>query len=242
MFSTRLFGSASALGLAFSLLSLHPAAAQTPAIGFAPGYTGFESNAAYDLSDPAGSYSLGFTFTANSPVYVTALGYFSDPSYNSSTTSFTDSHQVGLYQVDPGASGTGTLVASTVVTNASTANGPFVYQTLLSPLQLIAGDNYVLAGVTGPTDPYIFDVQDINGNSALLVDPAITYGQDRVVTSDTLVFPGSTDAISEPGYFGPNMLTSPVPEASTTTSFGLLLGLGLAGLGLNARRRARLSC
>ncbi|MGI4790648.1 MAG: hypothetical protein ACRYFS_17575 [Janthinobacterium lividum] len=225
-------------------LTAHPAAAQTPAISFPSDVTGFESNAAYDLGDPNGSYSLGFAFTANSPVYVTALGFFNDPSYNPLVPTFASAHQVGLFQVDSGAGGaaeTETLVASAAVTKSGTANGYFLYQSLASPFQLVAGDHYVLAGVTGPDDPYFFDVQDSSGSSALIVDPSITYGGDRIITSSTLVFPSGTDAVSEAGFFGPNMLTTsvlPVPEASTTVSLGLLLALGLVGLGVSARRRS----
>ncbi len=241
-FSSSLFGLTALAAL--GLVTASPLAAQTPAIGFAPGFTGIESNAAYDLGDPNGSYSLGFEFTANSAVYVTALGFFNDPYYNPAVPTFASPHQVGLFQVVPGAGGaaeTGTLVASAAVTKSGTADGYFLYQSLASPFQLVAGNKYVLAGVTGPDDPYFFDVQDKNGNSALMVDPSITYNQDRVTASSTLVFPGGTDAISEPGFFGPNLLltpNAPVPEASPAVSLGLLLTLGLGGLGLSARRRS----
>lgn len=238
----RLLSLLPALPAFLALSAAHPAAAQAPAIGFAAGATGFEANAAYDLNDPNGSFSLGFEFLANSPVFVTSLGYFNDPSYNPSVPTFAQPHQVGLYLLTPGTANTGTLLASTFVTAGGTANGYFLYQALSTPVALLAGNKYVLAGVTGPTDPYFFGVQDQNGNSALTVDPSITYGHDRVVASSTLVFPTGTDSISEPGYFGPNMILSqsaPVPEASTTVSLGLLLALGLGGLGLSARRRSR---
>ena len=191
------------------------------------------------MSDPNGSFSLGFEFLANQSVFVTSLGYFNDPSYNPTVPTFAQPHQVGLYLLTPGTANTGTLLASAAVTQSGAANGFFLYQTLSAPVPLIAGDKYVLAGVTGPTDPYFFGVQDQNGNPALTVDPSLTYGHDRVVASSTLVFPTGMDTISEPGYFGPNMLLSPVPEASTPVSLGLLLALGLAGLGLTARRRSR---
>ena len=117
-------------------------------------------------------------------------------------------------------------------------NGYFLYQSLTTPVLLAAGGDYVLAGVTGPTDPYVFDVQDSNGNAALTTN-GITYVQDRYDVSSTLTLPTQTDANapspSTPGFFGPNFLSAPVPEASTTVSLGLLLVLGF--LGATARRR-----
>ena len=242
----------------FCLNAARPAAAQTPAVGFNAGTVGVEDNAADVFQSKTGSFALGFEFTANSTAYVTSLGYFNDPSFNPATPfntvtlnptptgtySFAGPHQVGLYQVVPGVGGAaegGALLASATVTKAGTASGDFLY-TAISPVALIAGDKYVLAGVTGPTDPYVFAIQ--GGLGALTFSPTITYNQDRFASgsNSTLVFPGSTDPASEPGFFGPNLQisqTAPVPEASTTVSFGLLLALGFGGLVLSARRRAR---
>ena len=236
MFALHRFSLVSALGLTALALS-HPAAAQTPAITLSPGGLGAESNAA---SVGVSSYSLGFEFTANSPVFVTSLGYFYDPLFNPNSSTLTEAHQVGLYQVTPGVSGapeSDMLIASASVTSAGTSNGNFLY-TSITPTALVTGGDYVLVGVTGATDPYLYAYNDSNGNSAIAVDPAITYVQDRYVVSDTLAYAGSTDPGSEPGFFGPNMQTSPVPEASTTVSLGILLVLGMAGLVLTARRRA----
>ncbi|MCW3053832.1 MAG: hypothetical protein JWN14_3002 [Chthonomonadales bacterium] len=233
-------------GALLATLPLHSLAADTPAIGFAPGATGFEDNAANALGDPLGSFSLGFEFTANSPVFVTALGYFNDPFFDPLTPTFAGPHQVGLYQVTPGAGGNPpvtTLLAQASVTSGGTPNGFFLYQSLASPVQLMVGGDYVLAGVTGPTDPYFFDVQDINGNAALTVDPAINYIQDRYIASSTLAYPDSTDPLSEPGFFGPNFLTgsaspSDVPEPSAMVSFCLFVLSGSA-LAWKSRRRGR---
>ena len=235
--------------LTASLMAGRPAAAQAPAIGFTPAAFAAEDNAADATGSPTGSFSLGFEFTANSPTFVTALGFFYDPSFNpavpfnsvalnpppTGTYTFANSHLVGLYQV---VGGVGTLLGSAVVTSAGTRNGDFLYQSLSAPLLLVAGGDYVLAGVTGPTDPYIFDVQDTSqpGSVGLASNPAITYVRDRFVSGSTLTFPGGTDPASEPGFFGPNFLAAPVPEASPSLSLGLLLLLGLGGV-LAARRR-----
>jgi len=75
----------------------------------------------------------------------------------------------------------------------------------------------------------------------LTTSPSITYVQDRYAASSTLTFPGSTDPFSEPGFFGPNFLSAPIPEASTSLSLGLLLALGLGGVLAARRRKARAS-
>ncbi len=246
-----------ALLLSAALLS--PVRAQTAAFSFTPGAYGVEDNAADATGSATGSYSLGFSFTAHAPVFVTSLGYFSDPSFNPNVPfntvalspapggsySYTSSHQVGLFQILPGVGGlpeTGLLLAETTVTQSSTPSGDFLYHSLLAPVALTPGTSYVLAGVTGPQDPYVFDIQDDGqpGSVGLVVNPVITYGQSRYAISSSLTFPGSTDAFSEPGFFGPNFqfsrLSAPVPEASTLVSTGLLLILG--GLAVAARRRS----
>ncbi len=69
--------------------------------------------------------------------------------------------------------------------------------------------------------------------------PNTLYVQDRFTSGTGLTFPNSTDGGSEPGFFGPNFLSAPIPEASTTVSLGLLLVLGAGGLVWTSRRRAR---
>lgn len=134
------FLSAAALGLT-ALMSLPPADAQTPAVGFTPAAYGVEDNAA-DTS--VSGYSLGFEFTASAPQLVSALGYFSDPSFDPANPSrtvsltppptgsraFASSHPVGLYQVVGGVS---TLLASATVTTSGARVGDFLYQSLTTP-------------------------------------------------------------------------------------------------------------
>ncbi len=164
-----------------------PAAAQAPAVGFTPTAFAVEDNAADATGSPTGSFSLGFEFKANSLTLVTALGFFNDSSFTpaapfntvalnpppTGSYTFANSHVIGLYQV---IGGVGTLLGSATVTKSSTANGDFLYQSLTTPLLLVTGGDYVLAGVTGPTDPYIYGVQDLNqpGSVGLTTNPAIT--------------------------------------------------------------------
>lgn len=250
---------ATSLATLGGILAARPAAAQTPAVGFTPAAYGVEDNAADALQSATGSFSLGFEFTANSPALVTSLGYFSDPSFDpaapfntvnltptpAGTRAFASPHPVGLYQVLPGVGGlapTNVLLASATVTASGARVGDFLYQSLTTPVLLVTGGDYVLAGVTGPTDPYVFDIQDPNtAGSVGLTTSGITYVQDRYAVSSTLTPPTQTDANapfpSTPGFFGPNFLSAPVPEASTTVSLSLLLVLGMAGLAASRRPR-----
>ena len=235
--------------LAATLFSLRPAAAQTSIIGFTSNAYGVEDNAKNALGSSTGSFTLGFEFTANSAALVTSLGYFDDPSFNPSAPfntvalnpaptgsyTFSQSHQVGLYQIVGGVSH---LLTSTTITASGTPHGDFLYQTI-NPIALVAGGDYVLAGVTGPNDPYLFDVQDSTqfGNIGVTTT-GITYGEALYDPGSTLARPTQTDPNAEPGFFGPNLqITFSAPEPSQGAALGLT-ALGLGGLLWRARRRA----
>lgn len=236
------------LALAGLLTSVHPAAAQTTVIGFTPGAYGATDNAA---DAGVSSYSLGFEFTANSNVFVTSLGYFNDPSFDprnpfntvslspepAGSYSYASDHQVGLYQVVPGVGMTvaesGLLLGQTTITSAGTANGDFLYNAI-TPIALVAGDQYVIAGVTGARDPYLYNAEDdstTQGGVGLTVNQSITYDQDRYAVSSTLAYAGSTDPGSEPGFFGPNFQISNTLPTSAAPEPGEWAVLGLATLG-----------
>ena len=265
MVSVRRFSLVSTLGWA-ALALAHPAAAQTPIIGFTPNASGVEDNAADTTGSPSNStgsgvptsYTLGFEFTAKSNVFVTSLGYYTDPTYaganfvnlspaQTGAPSYADSHEVGLYQVIAAnglAPATTVQIASAIVGNGSTRSGDFGYTQLTAPVALMVGGDYVLAGVSGADDPYVYDVQDFGqpNDSGLIVDPAITYVQDRYADSASLVYPTLTDPNSEAGFFGPNLqfsATNPsaAPEPSAWGALGFA-AFGLAALTLKARRRA----
>ena len=119
-----------------------PAAAQTAVIGFPVPNLGAEINA---TAVGETGYSLGFAFTANSAISVTSLGYLYDPTYDPAT--FAQPHAVGLYTES------GTLLTSAFVTSKSTQDGYFLYASIV-PATLVLGQQYVIAGETGATDPY----------------------------------------------------------------------------------------
>ena len=239
-----------ALGLTTVLLAGHPAAAQTPGVGFTSNAFGVENNAADALRSLTGSYTLGFEFTANANATVSALGYFNDPSFDptypfrdvalspvpTGSYKFAGSHAVGLYQ------GT-TLLASATVTSDSSPFLNFLYQSI-TPVSLVKGEVYVLAGVTGSTDPYVLNISDDSqpGRVGLTTD-GITYVQDRFDPGSTLALPTQTDAGSEPGFFGPNLMLTPsspasVPEASSVLVLGQM-AFGLTAMIAAARLRRR---
>jgi hypothetical protein len=158
------------------------------------------------------SYSFGYEFLANSDMTVTQLGYFAD-------TELTETHVVGIYTAS------GTLLASTTVTNADSLTDFFRYSAI-APLVLTAGQEYVIAGTSGVIDPYAFTPTSFS------FDPSLTFVTDLFDESSSLIFPTSSSGVV--GYFGPNFqFTSAVPEPST-----LLLGsiAAIGGLVLSCRR------
>lgn len=224
MHTSLRFITPAALLLSVALLS--PVRAQTPAVSFSPGFTGFTDTAA---NEGVASYNLGYTFSVNAPIIVTALGYYSEGAY-------TTTHDVGLY------SSAGTLLLSGTVSNADPLTDFFRYTTPnLTDFALLPGQTYTLAGVTGANDPFFFGVQTQDGTaSALNTAPQINFGGAVSTEGSTLTDNNfQADPNANPGTFGPNFqfAPAPVPEASTLVSTGLLLCLGLGSWAVTARRR-----
>src|SRR5262249_3062497 len=136
---------------------------------------------------------------------------------------------------------TGTLLASTTVTNIFPLTGHFRYVTI-APIDLIAGVSYEIAGVSN-SDNYTW------ADPGFAVDPAIsilsTSGQTArwhaLSTPDFLTGSDNLDRVGEDGYWGPNVFlgapvfTGDVPEPVTLSLFGA----GVAGLLAMRRRKAR---
>lgn len=222
-----------------------PASAQTAAFSFTSDSFGVTDNA---TDTGAASYNLGYQFTVTRPITVTALGYFNEPSFDpnnpfntvnlnpepAGSYTYASDHPVGLYDTS------GNLLASATVTSASAPNGDFLYEALAgSGLALGPGD-YILAGVTGPTDPYMFNVEDDTqpGFVGLVSAFPFTWDFDVATTgSDLTAFPGpGTSDGQGPGYFGANMLFTVVPESS---SLALIVPALLALFAVVLMRRKR---
>ena len=240
----------------FSILALTLGIALTPSLAQAqvPAVTFFTSNpqlsyfrdSASDFN--VASYNLGWEFQVNAPTTVTALGFFTDP-----TLGLTESHAVGLYQVVPGVGAlpeSGLLLVSGTVPTIAASNvaaKDFTY-TSVSKTFLTPGVNYVISGVTGATDPFVYDVQvnnlsdPANPLPGLSFDSNIQYEGDRIGQGSSLTsYPSGSDSGNgiDPGYFGPNFQSQPVPETSSVVSLGVLLLLGLGSLGATRRFRKR---
>ena len=167
--------------------------------------------------------TLGWTFTANSNVNVTSLGWFApiDAQLNSS-------HLVGIWN------SLGVLLGSTTVTAGAADATFFRYANVASPIALISGQSYIIGGEDklGDGDNFYFNT---NG---LTTDPAITFGGSaRSANRSGFALP----TIFTPGnrsYFGPNFqfgaALPAVPEPTTWAM--LILGFGAVGAGMRRRK------
>lgn len=192
--------------LLFALLALvaFPVAANTaitvPALG--SGFNYYQ-----------GSYSLGWSFTANTSIQVTALGFYDDLQ-----NGLVQAHPVAIYD-----KATQALLASATVSPTDPLSGYFRYVSLATPLALTAGNTYVVMTWVGRETYLAFGAID----PLWSVDAAITYGQSAVnyanPSATTILYP---DTFSAGGDFGPNFQftagAAPAPAASlspTSLSF-----------------------
>src|SRR5436309_3164306 len=79
-----------------------------------------------------GTYSLGWYFTANKDLNITALGFYDDKK-----DGIVGNHDVGIYD-----SVTQTLLVSTTVVPTDPLTGFFRYHTLATPFVLTGGKTY----------------------------------------------------------------------------------------------------
>ena len=166
-------------------------------------------------------YSLGYSFTANTNLNVTALGYFDDGGLR-------ETHAVGLYDSN------GQLLASTTVDGKGTQQGYFSFDSI-SPVTLTAGKTYEVMGNSGLIDGYSFDTLGFT------VDPRITFLNDEYAQGNTLQFGnGSENILAADGgaFFGGNFLSTSATVTPEPSSM-LLLTTGATALAGAARRRLR---
>jgi hypothetical protein len=211
-FGVRSFGCVA--GLALLTMGLAPLAqAQTPALTL-------DNMTGETLINPP--FTLGFEFTANTALNVTALGLFDD-----SQDGMAERHEIGLF--DSG----GTLLASTILGAGTAAplTNQFRYADI-APVTLTAGQNYRIGAVfASGADPLIFP----GAASNFATDPGVTFVAARFAFGSTLADPTISGG-DLPSYFGPNFKigTSAVPEPGT---YALIASLGLSGIGVLARRK-----
>ncbi len=164
-------------------------------------------------------YALGEVFSPTQNIFVDVLAYYG------SVGGFAESHAVGLY--DAG----GNLLSSTTIDNTSTLSIPFFVGNSVTPVELFAGQTYVLVGASGVIDPYAFN------DGGFTVFAPITYpGDNWVLNGGGLQFTG-TNIIGDvsDGFWGPNFGwdVASTPEPSSL----LLLGSGVFGLAGLLRRK-----
>jgi len=208
--------------LAVAVLGLLALAAE-PAKADLPGFT-LDNLTGSLLANPP--FTLGFQFTANQAVTVTALGVFDD-----SQNGLVDSHQIGLWN------SSGVLLASTSVVSGTTdpLTNQFRYADITATT-LTAGQTYTVGALyVDDKDPLLFP----GSVTGFATNAAITFDQNAYVVGSNLTNPTSTSG-GGPSYFGPNFLFSgvqPVPEPSTL-AVGLLGGLGMIGYAWRRRKAA----
>ncbi len=163
--------------------------AQVPAVTSFSGGTNF-------LSIDSTNLTLGWSFTANANLTVSALGFWdvNPPS------PLQNSHQVGLWTVS------GTLLASGTVLTNSPLTGSWAYVSI-SPVALTSGQTYVVAALQASPFNEIYTRVPVSGGS-VATSSLITIGTSVVsATSTGFVFPN----IAEPTYiarFGPNLIVA----------------------------------
>jgi hypothetical protein len=152
-----------------------------------------------------------FTPTAN--IQVDYLGYFDHGGIKDA-----NGHAVGIYN------SSGALIASTTITSSSsilTTN--FVFNTI-TPVELLAGNNYVLEGVSGTTDQYTNQTLGLTSYLPISIDGYNYQFNGGNLIYDNTVAPAAGSLTLQ--YFGADFGGYATPEPSSL----LLLGSGLAGL------------
>ncbi len=161
----------------------------------------------HDAGNPV---NLGNVFTVGTNYKVTSLGFFTP------TNLVGGGETVGLYDIG------GNLLASTFVSVAANTPGTYAFQAI-TPVQLVAGQQYVLVNQVGQNAWAYGNVTPTAG---------ATFNYDAYAYGSNLSFPNSTGG-SGPAYLGPNAILA-VPEPA---SWALMIGgFGLVGAATRRRR------
>jgi len=198
------------------------------------------AKAGWEFTSPGNSFTNGqwdfaTAFTVNTNVTLSGLGYYADPQ-----TGNVDGNPVAFYQcADTDCLTTGTLLASTTVTNVYPLTGHFRYVTI-ALINLIAGVSYEVAGVSN-VDNYTWDDPGFAVNPALSI--LDTSGQESrwasLSTPDFLTGSGNLDIPGEDGIWGPNVFLGTPSFATPEPATWAMMIIGFVGLGFAGYQRAR---
>lgn len=163
---------------------------------------------------------VGFSFTADVNLTVSALGILNNGGLNSA-------HMVGLWNAS-----NQSLLASTSVDSSGTLLNGFYFNNLASNVFLSAGNRYVLGAVYSATD----DDSYVSGPSS--ISSNFISATQAVFASNAslgLVFP-TNNSVGNLGRIGPNMLAQ--VSVSEPSALALLV-ISLAGFGLMRKARTQ---
>ncbi len=148
------------------------------------------------------SYNMGWEFTAVTNCQVKALG-----AYDYQSNGLAGSMPVTLYDVN------GTVLATTTLTSSDPLNGGFRYRDLNTPVNLTAGNRYMVAAYYSVTDYFIYSVTGT-------LDSRISYYGAAYAASTGA--PTTRFAANPMHYFGANLLLqSAAPANSAPTALSL---------------------
>jgi hypothetical protein len=179
------------------------------------------------VSNTTQTFSVGWEFTANSNIQITALGVYGD------TSTLKQSHLVSIFREPNGGGNTlgAALVSGTVLSGTAVGSNGFAYtSTLSNSLTLIAGTTYLIsADYTQSTtqDSYRQDAT-VSNNLPITPSPINNYflfTGGNVSSSNKLNdIPLSTAHT----LFGPNFTSVPEPSPVVLMGLTALVGGGFA--------------
>ncbi len=178
-----------------------------------------------------GSFSLGYQFSTNTAINVTALGFY-DATLTGGDVGLGNCDgcgKVGIYN------SSGTLLVSGTATTSGTLIGDFYYVTVPTT-NLAAGQTYYVVAETGNADYTWF-------TTGFSVNPNINFIQDAWVNGSSLTFPTNSDGFTASeggGIFGANFEEGGAVSATPEPSSILLLGSSLL-MAMGALKRKVLS-